>query len=285
MSNNCEGPKRLRISWTKLQTNELCKQKRHLMGQRKQSPVQNVRNFFHGNVADRCMRKWLDSDNPQPGEMVSWVDDMIEQLLAEQKERGEGVVRWKHRDDRSDMADYVRTLLGRLEPFLLRDVLPYDYQPEYRFRVPVRIPDLAGNLSEIDLVGGMDILVRESEPQNIWAGYDLKATQNPDYLAKTLGQGIFYSLAQLAERGAPFRTFAFVQPMVEKNPLAYVSITDADMAQMLQRITRVAHDIWRGDNAPKKGLEGCAWCPVKAACERFRPGSGSTFAPKSKLPA
>lgn len=253
------------------------------MREKKKSPVTDIRNFFHGVVADRCMRRWLDSDNPVAGEMVSWVDEMVELCLEESRSRGDGVVRWRDLGDRARVTEWVRVLLERLEPFLLQNVIPYEYQPEFRFRVTIRIPDLNGELTEVDLVGGMDILVRESSgPPAVWAGYDLKATENPDYLRKTLGQGIFYSLAQLALTGEKFRTFAFLQPMVEDNPVAHVKITDDDLQSMLARVVKMSHDIWRGDIAPKSDSEGCSMCFVKHACEKFRSTSKTVFAPKRK---
>ena len=278
---SCDGPKRLKISWSALQAYELCKQRSKLLREKKKSPATNIRPFFHGIVADRIMRRWLEADEQAPGQMVGWVDEMVQSCLDEAKRKGDGIVQWKSAADRAEMTEWIRVLLGRLEPFLLRDVVPFEYAPEYRFRVPIRIPDLAGNTSEIDLVGGMDILVREAlGPPSVWAGYDLKATANPDYLRKTLGQGVFYSLAHLAMQGEPFRTFAFVQPMVEKNPIAYVDITEADTRSMLVRIVAMAHSLWRNEDEPRKDSEACGWCPVKHACVRFKPGSKSIFAPK-----
>ncbi len=278
---SCEGPKRLKISWSSLQAHELCKHKAMLYREKKKAPATNIRPFFHGIVADRIMRRWLDADEQVPGQMVDWVEEMVQSCMDEARSTGDGIVQWKHSSDRLEMADWIRVLLGRLEPFLLREIVPFEYQPEYRFRVPMRIPDLSGNISEIDLVGGMDILVRESVgPPEVWAGYDLKATANPDYLRKTLGQGIFYSMAHYAMQGVPFRTFAFVQPMVEKNPIAYVDITDADLRAMLGRIVAMAHSMWRNETEPKKDSEGCSWCPVKHACAKFKPGAKTMFKPK-----
>lgn len=278
----CEGPKRLKVSWSALQAHELCKQRAKLMREKKKSPVTNVRPFFHGNVADRTMRRWLDSDDPQPGQMATWVDEMVESCLIEAKDSGDGSVQWKHSTDRAEMTEWVRVLVNRLEPFLIREVLPFDYQPEFKFRIPMRVPDLAGNTTEIDLVGGMDILVRESAgPPEVWAGYDLKATANPDYLRKTLAQGIFYAVANYAQRGVPFRTFAFLQPMVEKNPFAYVDITDADLRSMMARIVAMCHDIWRGDTSPRKDSTQCGWCAVRHACDKFTgAGPSGMLAPK-----
>ena len=283
MTDVCEGPSKLRISWTSLQTHETCRQRAHLMQGKRKTPAQNIRPFFHGIVADKCMRCWLESPNPVSGEMVLAVEDTVEQCLLKARERGSGVVQWKSRTDRAEMIEWIKILLTRLEPYLQRNVIPYPYWPEYKFKVPLRIPDLAGNRSEIDLVGGMDIRVREALlPDPVWVGYDLKATVSPDYLRKTLGQSIFYSLAHFASEGAPFHRFAFLQPMVEDNPFPEVVITQADLSSMLSRIVKMAHDMWRNDTTPKKLDSGCAWCPVKGSCVRFKPGGGGLFVPKAK---
>ena len=168
------------------------------------------------------------------------------------------------------MTAWIETLLGRLEPMLVSRVLPFDYEAEHRFRVPIRIPDLAGNTSEIDLVGGMDILVRESSEPVIWAGYDLKATQNPDYIRKTLGQGIFYDLAVWAKFGAPLRVFEFLMPMVDSAPIVSATISNDDRMSLLSRIVQMAHGLWRGDVEPKEDPAGCAWCQVRHGCSKFR---------------
>ncbi|MFA7264767.1 MAG: PD-(D/E)XK nuclease family protein [Candidatus Nanopelagicales bacterium] len=283
MTTKCDGPKPIKISWSALQAHTACKQRAFLFREKKKNPVTNIRPFFHGTVADRVMRRWLEADQQVPGEMATWVDFMIDHEIEEAKRTSDGVVNWKSDTDRAEMAEWVRQLVTRLEPFLLKEVIPYEYEPEARFRVPLRIPDLNGETAQIMLVGGMDILVRESKLPPVWAAYDLKATANPDYLRKTLGQGVFYSLAHYAREGVPLRTFAFVQPMVETNPIAYVDITDADLSSMMARIVAMAHDIWRGDTEPNKDDKACSWCPVRHACAKYRPTSTGVFRPKQKV--
>lgn len=254
------------------------------MREKKKSPASNIRPFFHGIVCDRTMRRWLESDDPRPGQMVTWIDEMIDACLDEAKDTGDGVVRWKSSTDRAEVAEWSRVLVSRLEPMLLQWVIPFDYEPEYRFRVPIRIPYLDGSLAHVWLTGGMDILVRESEgPPAVWAGYDLKATANPDYIRKTLAQGIFYDLAVRAGvgRGTSPRTFAFLQPMVDSNPVAHVTITDADRNSLLSRIVKMAHAIWRDETGPKPDSDGCSWCSVKHACGKFLGSSpGSAWTPR-----
>lgn len=266
----------LTISWSALKVHEECHQRHKLEQTGHRSPTRNLRGFFHGTVADRVMREWLSSEMPEPGAMPGMVTDMIDKCLVEAKESEDGVVRWKGREDRDQLAAYVVELVTRLEPWLVANVLPYDYQPEHRFRVPIKIPYLDGTPTVITLIGGIDILVRESEPENIWAGYDLKATKNDQYVKQVLGQAIFYDLAIRAAWGKSPRTFAFVQPMC-KESIVRVAITDDDRRSLMARIQRMAHSIWRKDFDVRGDTKPCGQCPVSYACSRFSPVGGPTF--------
>lgn len=274
----CDGPRKIRLSWSQLQNMEHCRQKAKLMRRGAKSPATNIRPFFHGMVVDQVQRTWLSSSDPRPGEMASMVPEWTERVRIEAAESGDGIVRWRSVEDRRSMERYCVELVTRLEPMLQRWVLPYDYEPEHRFRVPLRIPFLDGQPAEIELVGGIDILVREFKDPPVWYMYDLKATSNADYLRKTLGQAVFYDLAGLAGFGVSPRGFTFLQPQVESNPVANVEISDSDRTDMLSRITRAAHGRWRGDDAPKQDSDGCAFCQVRHACSKFS-SAASAFAP------
>jgi PD-(D/E)XK nuclease superfamily len=269
---------RLKISWSQLQAHTICKQRAMLQRRGGRSPITDIRNFFHGTVCDRVMRAWLESDDQRAGQMPQMVDDYMERCLDEAKENGEGVVRWKTRTDKKEVATFCKALLTRLEPMLQQLVLPYEYQPELRFKVPIRIPYLDGHPAEIDLVGGIDIAVRRSVDPARWFAYDLKATRNPDYVRKTLGQGIFYDIAMLAMFGKSPEEFAFLQPAVDSNPIVPIRVSNDDRVSMLARIKEVAHDRWRGDDAPTKDTGACSWCSVKFACVKFST-SATVFAP------
>jgi len=201
------------------------------------------------------------------------VEEYISVCLDDLKVEESGVVRWRSRTDRSELLKFCQTLVTRLEPYLIRDVLPYDYAPEHRFRVPFRIPYLDGTPTEIELVGGIDVLVCRSE--NHWVVYDLKATANPDYIRKTLGQGIFYDISVLASFGHSPKEVGFWQPMVTERPYVSANVTDEDRRSMLSRIVNVAHDRWRGEDSPKLSAAGCAWCPVKGPCTKMNNGIGA----------
>lgn len=254
-----------------MQNHDFCKQRASLVSQHKRSEIDDVRNFFHGNVCDRVMRAWLFGGDPRPGVMPGMVEEYFGRCLDEIKEKAEGVVRWRSRSDRAELMEYCTTLLTRLEPYLLKWVIPYDYAPEYRFSVPLRIPYLDGDLVFIELVGGIDILIRITMPDGTirWRAFDLKATANPDYVRKVRGQGVFYDIAILASFGASPIDFTFLQPMVERNPYEVVTVSDADRRSMLARIKDVAHDRWRGDDAPKPDASGCNRCPVRGACSKY----------------
>ena len=267
----------LTISWSALKSHEECRQKHFLQQTGHRSPGRDLRGFFHGTVADRVMRAWLDQESPELGAMPGMVIDMIDKCLVEAKDTEDGVVRWKGREDRGILTEYVVELVTRLEPWLVANVLPYDYQPEHRFRVPVRIPYLDGTPVVITLIGGIDILVRENEAENVWAAYDLKATKNDQYVKQVLGQGIFYDLAIRAAWGKSPRTFAFVQPMC-KEAIVKVAITDDDRRSLMARIQRMAHSMWRKDFDVRGDTKPCGQCPVSYGCSRFSPVGGPTFA-------
>lgn len=272
----------LTISWSALRNHEECRQKSKLMATGRRSPTADIRVFFGGTVADRVMRAWLESPNPQSGEMVQMVDAIAETCLAESAEKGEGIVRWRSRDDKADQLAFVRVLVARLEPMLNTLVLPFEYMAEMRFRaVPVYIQGPDGQPRLIHLMGGVDIVTREwVDGVAVWRAYDLKATRDPHYAAKVLGQGIFYDWALRALFGASPVSFGFIQPMVEGSPLVYASITDDDRRSLRARVERMAHAMWRRDWAPKDTNVGCAYCPVQHACPKFTPapGSGRTLA-------
>ena len=192
---------------------------------------------------------------------------------------GYGVVRWRSRTDRSELTVFCQDLVTRLEPYLEQWVLPYEYAPEYRFSVPIHIPYLDGELIEIELRGGIDILVRLGNDPSQWRAFDLKATKDPNYVRKVRGQGVFYDIAIIASFGVAPVDFVFLQPMVEGRPYEIIDVSAADRRSMMARIIEYAHDCWRGDDTPKPDAAGCSWCPVRGACRKFSATSAPLFTP------
>lgn len=255
----------LRISWSRLRMHDECPAKGDLM-RRHKSPVQDIRSFFHGNVVDLAMRRWLSQDDPELGWMAAQVDAIFEESLAIAKDTGDGIVRWKSTNDKAETRDFCRELVGRLEPILVKYALPFEWEPAVRFQVPILVEDLGGHAREIILVGEMDLLVRDS--QGRFAIWDLKATRDNAYYKKVLGQLAFYALAVKAIHGQFPALTGLIQPMCDQRVLPVTIDRDA-VAQMAGRITKTARDILAGHVAPKADNAGCAYCPVKHACPKF----------------
>lgn len=278
----------VKISWSKIRTREECKQKDHLRAMGYSSPIKDVRVFFQGNVCDQLMRRWLSMESPPRNWMFEHVDEVADELENGQEE---GVVRWRHRDDRQQVRNWCRECVYRLEHLLRQVALPYEYQPAVRFKTKLGIPGPDGNQVKVLLVGEMDLLAREPAPLSeiridpdpieialtrpkyrIW---DLKATADPNYFRKTLAQLVFYDIALACMFGQLADVVGLLQPMVEGQPAHWYTPSDQDRNEMYSRIIKVAHDIWRGDHSPKDGTEGCVWCEVRHACVRYRTAPGT----------
>lgn len=253
-----------KVSWSALQNWELCKQKGWLVSQRKSSAVKDSRNFFHGTVVDRIMRNWL--QDPVAGKMPLMVDDYMDSTESESQENGDGFVKWRHKEDRKQVRDYCVELTTRLEPILLEKVVPYDYEPAKRFKIPITLPDENNNKLPVLLTGEFDLLVRDNDMKfHVW---DLKATADNNYWKKTLGQLVFYDLAVYAMMGETPQTSGLIQPMCDEQTLEFV-FTDADRRAMFSRIMAMMRAVWSGDHAPSKDSAPCYGCPVKASCVKY----------------
>lgn len=224
----------------------------------------NSRPFFHGNVSDMLMRRWLSFKDPELGWMAAQVDAVFEEM----EEHPEGVLKWKHPGDRIETLEFCRELVTRLEVILARFVLPFDWTPAWRFEVPVRI-HYGEQVREILLVGEIDLLVFDREGRIIV--WDLKATRDDQYWRKVLGQLAFYNIAVKASKAAqlgrwPVRS-GLIQPMCTQQVLPVDVLADGGQAirEMMGRVERVARDIWEGRLEPKPG-EFCGSCEVRHAC-------------------
>lgn len=256
----------LRLSWSHLRTHDECPAKYPLMREHK-SPLTDVRGFFHGNVVDLAMRRWLSQSPPQPGWMAAQVSVIFDEALKSSAK--EGVVRWKHANDRAETLEFCRELLTRLEPILAKYCLPFDWRPAVRFSAPVRVAYLDGTPRTVLLVGEMDLKVRDSQKRvAIW---DLKGTRDNQYYRKVLGQLSFYALAERLMTGSYPAMMGLIQPMCDQQVLP-VAVDEDAVRQMAGRIQGLAHDIWAGRLAPKASDEGCTGlygCPVQRACPKF----------------
>jgi hypothetical protein len=269
VSGQAAEAKPLSLSWSRLRTHTECPAKGELMRTHK-PPTQDIRNYFHGNVVDLAMRRWLSRENPETGWMAAQIDAIFEESAQIAKDTGDGIVRWRNPSDKEETRLFCRELVVRLEPILARYALPFTWQPAIRFRVPISVPYLDGELRLINLVGEMDLMVEDS--QGRIAVWDLKATKDNGYYRKVLGQLAFYALAVKAMKGRFPAMTGLIQPMCDER-VKPVQVTDQAVREMAGRITALAHDIWAGRLAPKEDDAGCTGaygCPVQHACSKFK---------------
>jgi len=258
----------IKISWSKLRTHEECKQKAHLQSSGKRAQMEDFRMFFPGTVTDRVVRDWLlESPEDNLGRMPSMV---VEAMEREEQNilDGRGSLRWKSKGDREEVKDLCIRAVTQIEPDLQRLVLPYEYQPDFRFKVPLDVEHPGGGFGQVILNGAMDILVRDHEGNfQVW---DVKHTQNNDYWRKTEGQLTFYDLAVELAFERPTTVTGLLQPLCTDTVKSF-EISADKRAQMLQRISSMAKDLWEGNVEPRDDNKYCNYCAVKHACVKFQP--------------
>lgn len=265
----------LRMSWSRMRLHAECHAKGDLIGRGLKPSVTDIRNFFPGTVADRVMRRWLDQDNPLPGQMEAWTEEIFNAEEVSARETGDGIVRWRNPGDRKAALALCLESARRLEPLLQRVCLPYDWQPASRFAVPLLIPAPEGGQAEILLVGEYDLLVEMPAGIVMW---DLKLTLDGTYWRKVKAQLVFYCIAMAiackTEAGLRWPVAAgLLQPMCEQQDPMW-AFSAEDYTQMFTRIVTTAHDIWGGRLQPKQDNTGCSRCEVRGLCPKFPHGRG-----------
>lgn len=263
----------LTVSWSSLRRWEECRHKQLRYAQKRTGLVDG-RIFLPGTVADRVMRAWLDSDDPKPGQMPGMVEEYLRKFSnpanpdadpdAYQK------IRWRgdRVADRQKVYDFCVDVVTKLEPILMKYVVPYDYWPEYKFDVITRIPGLDGEPRPIRLIGGIDIAVQLDT--TTYHLFDLKATANKDYIRKVVGQGIFYFLAWKQIKKVYPQRFGFVAPALE-HQVQWANVDIEDVRHMVTRIIAYAHSAWESDMPPKEDDVGCSYCEARSTCDKFKP--------------
>lgn len=265
----------LRLSWSRLRLHSECPAKGDLISRGLKPGVSDIRTFFPGTVVDRVMRRWLDQDEPLPGQMEAWVGEMFTAEEKTAKETGDGIVRWRHVTDRADALELCREAARRLEPLLQRVCLPYDWEAASRFEVPLTIPAPGGGQAEIRLTGEYDLLTEMPIGVMLW---DLKVTRDNQYWRKVKAQLVFYCIAVAiackTDEGFRWPVAAgLLQPLCEQ-PDPVWTFAASDYAEMFARIISTAHDIWGGRIQPKLDNAGCRYCEVRGQCPKFPHGRG-----------
>lgn len=258
------------ISWSGLRTHEDCKQKSYLARTKKLATLDNKRNFFPGTVTDRVVRNWLlNSPAQNRGIMPDMVTETVDRERKTMADKGEGVVHWRDDEDRASIEADCREAVTKIEPVLMKYVVPFEYQPDFAFKAPVQLLNPVTNQMEtVTLRGYMDILVRTA-PDKWWV-WDVKHTKDNSYWRKTVGQLGFYDLAVELQFGTPTVQTGLMQPLCDQRVKPYKP-SEQSRTELMARIYSMAKDIWRKDHTPKPVTSGCSWCPTKHACIQFKP--------------
>lgn len=259
----------IRLSWSQLRNAQECKQKRYLAvsGARKQARDQRL--FLPGNVTDRVVRNWLKNDpNNHKGEMPDMVSAMVNEVREEILEKGERIAWKRDIEDRKNIEKDCIEAVTKIEPALLKYVTPFEYEADFRFDAPLILPRRDGTKELINLIGFMDILVRDD--QGRMHVFDVKHTKDSSYWRKTIGQLTFYDLATQLIFKQKTHTTGLFQPLCPK-PIYPYQVTDQLRSEMYQRIVKVTNDIWNNDNTPNKDNKFCGNCEMRNACPKFAP--------------
>lgn len=256
----------LRISWSALRTHEVCKQRSFLKRGKHLAPAANQRVFFPGTVTDRVTRDWLTHD-PSPGRMPGMVEAIMDREWQQIRDDG-GAIAWKTPADRAQVLADCREAVTKIEPVLLKLVVPYDYDADVSFSIPVRLPHPAGGAEEILLIGFMDIMVHDDQGR-FWI-WDVKHTRDNGYWRKVEGQLTFYDLACFLMNGQGTERVGLLQPLCDV-PVKPFAVSLEARTQMLARIAGMAHDIWVEDHTPRSDSVECGFCDYKHACSKFTP--------------
>lgn len=264
------APKPIKVSWSRIKNFEACHQRTKLLIDGNKSKVIDGRAFLPGTLADRAMRMWLEqgkiTQKWEPGSMVTYLDSLWEDHVGE---GAEYTIKWKGdaKKDKKKVLTQVTDALTRLEPILFEKVVPFPYQPEYRFTSTMGIKDLSGQTVHVEIFGAVDVAVLY--PNDNYGLFDLKLTENKAYIESCLGQLVFYSIAFRGWTGVWPKEFALWSPLMNPAVIPLV-LTQEDIRYMQSRIMAYCQGIWREDWSLTRDESNCYNCITKHACPRWK---------------
>jgi len=257
------------VSWSGLKRWEACPQHQLRVIRKETTKSNKGRIFLPGTVCDLVQRRFLESEDQYRGQMA----DMVESVFGETVEKAESKIPWRGNPikDQEDVKAMCRQAVTRLEPWLFENVLPYEYQPEIKFKAHMEIPYICGDgvRAPVIMIGGIDLAVRR--PNGKFRLYDLKITSNASYMKQTLGQLTFYDLAWalIQEDFDHSEDWGFIAPLLDEFIIP-VQVTQEDRQVMLSRIVKYAQGVWTDSWTPKADDANCGWCEARQYCEKFK---------------
>ena len=256
----------LRLSWSALRVQEECREAGYHRRAGRGLKQDNQRVFFPGTVLDRVVRDWL-TDGPEKDTMPDMVTSVVDREWKNILDEG-GSIAWKDARDKAKVIADVREACVKIQPDLMRWVVPFEYQADLKFRAPVMLPHPAGGLEQVEIIGAMDITVRDDK--NRFMVHDVKMTRDNSYWRKVRGQLTYYDLAMFLMEGKYTSMATLMQPLCNE-PMKMFRITDEERTQMMARVTAFARQIWMNDHTPRQDTTYCGYCFARSACSKFAP--------------
>lgn len=287
----CYGQyKSITLSWSRLNDWFKCRQRvklYHLVDR----DITSARGFLTGNLVDHSMRVALDNGKrDEYGFLQSLTMDELLAPLPEQwdkevnKPDNKRVIKWKGdpRQDQKNVYAKATTALEELHPILSDMLIGRRYIPEYRPKsMPVvGIPGPDDETFYIRLYLAVDLAVqlekgeydRDTDHEGLgkWALYDLKTTEDPQYLNNTKPQLVFYDLAWKAATGEHPVDWGLIAPLVKGEKMIPVNVQDEARRSVMSAIIQYCNSIWAGDEDLTDDENHCWGCSVKSNCPKYK---------------
>lgn len=286
----CHGhprPNGITLSWSRLSDWTTCKKRVKLFHDGKRQKFVNARNFLAGNLVDNTMREALtySAVRDDAGRLVELSkEDFVLPLESKWYEivnnpEKNTVYKWQGDivTDQRRILKKAEKALDNLYPIVMDKLMGKRYIPEFRpsEMPPVGVPGPDGETYFIRLFLAVDMAVQVEEdkddPDNgigKWGLYDLKTTEQDNYLKKTLPQLVFYDIAFQALTGSQPVEHALWAPLT-KDPIKVVEVDDSHRRQVMDWIISYCHSVWAGEDEMTTDDTACYMCPTKAACPKF----------------
>lgn len=256
-------PKTIRITWSALKRYQKCSYAQKLVNEGKRSKSLDGRVFLLGNLVDNSMRRWLENEDFSVP-IETHLRRIWEECTGPNAERP---IKWKNQDDQAKIVEDARSSLVTLEETLREHVVPYRYEPEMRFTSTVGIPAPNGELIHLDIFGAIDVaILYDDETMGI---FDLKTSKSRSYVSSSIGQLVLYDLAIRNYLGIKPVQHGFFTPMLKKESLIPVTVTDDDRRGMMSDIMTFAHGTWNNEWHLTENENDCYGCEVRHACIRW----------------
>lgn len=256
-------PKPLKVSWSGLKRWKKCSFSQKLVSEGKSHKARNGRVFLKGNLCDNAMRRWLEN-----GDFSIPIEAYLKQIWEEHTGPGaQYPIKWKSPTDQEEIVESTRIALADLEEVLREKVVPYKYEPEMRFTSTIGVPNPDGEISHIELFGAIDIAILY--PDDTIGIYDLKLSEDKGYITSSIGQLVLYDLAITNYLGKRPVKHGFFTPLLKKESVIDLDVTQEDRIQMAVDISQYALDYWSDNWNLTENVNDCYGCQVRHACPRW----------------